>query len=89
MGVQSGEWYVGKPLEHPGYAPLDEPEGLGVEMPDTYLYEVQGCHGVVLCSPCARWLRTADKQVVVLEGSSNRVCKRCHDGQHLGRVNEQ
>ena len=70
-----------KQPEHPGYAPLDEPDEPGVETPDTYLYEVQGCHGVVLCSPCARWLRTADKQVVVLEGSSNGVCERCHNRQ--------
>ena len=66
--------------EHPGYAPLDEPEGLGVEIPDTYLCKVQGCCLTVLCSSCARQLRIDSKQVLVLK-DSNSECIVCSSGR--------
>ena len=69
--------------EHPGYAPLDEPEGSGVKAADTYLYKVQGRRFAILCSPCARQLRTDSKQVLVLK-DSNSECIVCSSG----RVNE-
>ena len=72
-----------KQPEHPGYAPLDEPEGLGIKAADTYLYKIQGRRFVVLCPPCARQLRTDSKQVLVLK-DSNSECIVCSSG----RVNE-
>lgn len=75
-----------KQPEHPGYAPLDEPEGSGVNVPDTYLYKVQERRFVVLCPPCARQFKNEGERVTVLK-DSNSECIVCCNG-NLGRVSE-
>ena len=66
--------------EHPGYAPLDEPEGSGIGTADTYLYKVQDQRLTVLCPACVRQMRTNGKQVLVLRDSDNE-CIVCSSGR--------
>ncbi len=73
--------------EHPSYAPLDGPDGPGVERPDTYLYRL--CDKVVvLCPACARGLRHDGGDVTVLKECDSE-CIMC-DGRssRAGRDNE-
>lgn len=74
-----------KQSEHPSYGPLDEPEGSGVETPDTYLYNIQGRRLAVLCPSCARQLRVDSQPVLVLK-DSNSGCIAC--SSNPGRINE-